>query len=196
MRTLADPTRTTLVLVSRPQASALREAERTFVELRQLGVANQKLVINGVFQGTNPGDELAEAMQRRGVVALRGASSFLQTLPVAQTRLRPVNILGLAGARALLSGDAQDTVEEVDGEMWEAPEMRDLSTLIDEIAADGNGVVMTMGKGGVGKTTVAAAIAVALVQRGHSVHLSTTDPASARRRSSRGRSSWSHDRQN
>jgi len=177
VRTLADPARTTLVLVSRPQASALREAERTFVELRQLGVANQKLVINGVFQATYPGDELAGAMQRRGVVALRGASSFLQTLPVAQTRLRPVNILGVAGARALLSGDAQDPFEEVDGEMWEAPEMRDLSTLIDEIAADGNGVVMTMGKGGVGKTTVAAAIAVALVHRGHSVHLSTTDPA-------------------
>ena len=177
VRTLADPTRTTLVLVSRPQASALREAERTFVELRQLGVANQKLVINGVFQATNPGDELAAAMQRRGVAALRGASSFLQTLPVAQIRLRPVNILGLAGARALLSGDAQDTFEEVDGEIWEAPEMRDLSSLIDEIAADGNGVVMTMGKGGVGKTTVAAAIAVALVRRGHSVHLSTTDPA-------------------
>jgi len=48
---------------------------------------------------------------------------------------------------------------------------------VDEIAAAGNGVVMTMGKGGVGKTTVAAAIAVALAQRGHSVHLSTTDPA-------------------
>ena len=55
--------------------------------------------------------------------------------------------------------------------------MQDLSTLVDEIAAAGNGVVMTMGKGGVGKTTVAAAIAVALAQRGHSVHLSTTDPA-------------------
>ena len=177
VRTLADPKRTTMVLVSRPQASALREAERTFVELRQLGVANQQLVVNGVFHATNPGDELAGALQRRGAVALRGARSFLQTLPVAQVQLRPVNILGLDGLRALLSGDTPDTAEEVEEETWEAPEMQDLSALVDEIAAAGNGVVMTMGKGGVGKTTVAAAIAVALVQRGHSVHLSTTDPA-------------------
>ena len=177
VNTLADPKRTTMVLVSRPQISALREAERTFLELRQLGVANQKLVVNGVFDATNPGDELAGALQRRGVVALRGASSFLQTLPVAQVQLRPVNILGLDGLRALLSGDAPDTAEEAEEETWETPEMQDLSALVDEIAAAGNGVVMTMGKGGVGKTTVAAAIAVALVQRGHSVHLSTTDPA-------------------
>ena len=36
---------------------------------------------------------------------------------------------------------------------------------------------MCMGKGGVGKTTIAAAFAVALAERGHEVHLSTTDPA-------------------
>ena len=177
VHTLADPTRTTLVLVSRPHAAALREAERTFVELRQLGVANQKLVVNGIFHATNPTDELAEAMQRRQAVALRGARSFLLTLPIAQVQLRPANILGLNRLRALLSGDASDPAEEFEEETWEAPEMQDLSTLVDEIAAAGNGVVMTMGKGGVGKTTVAAAIAVALAQRGHSVHLSTTDPA-------------------
>jgi arsenite-transporting ATPase len=36
---------------------------------------------------------------------------------------------------------------------------------------------MTMGKGGVGKTTVAAAIAVELAGMGYKVHLTTTDPA-------------------
>jgi arsenite-transporting ATPase len=49
--------------------------------------------------------------------------------------------------------------------------------LIDEIAAAGHGLVMTMGKGGVGKTTVAAHIAIELARRGHKVTLSTTDPA-------------------
>lgn len=49
--------------------------------------------------------------------------------------------------------------------------------LIPEIASRGRGVIMTMGKGGVGKTTVAAVIAVALARQGYSVHLTTTDPA-------------------
>ena len=46
-----------------------------------------------------------------------------------------------------------------------------------QIARRGKGVIMTMGKGGVGKTTVAAAIAVELARFGHKVHLTTTDPA-------------------
>ena len=41
---------------------------------------------------------------------------------------------------------------------------------------DGHGLVMLMGKG-VGKTTLAAAVAVALAHRGHAVHLTTSDPA-------------------
>ncbi len=52
-----------------------------------------------------------------------------------------------------------------------------LSQLVDEIAADGHGLVMLMGKGGVGKTTLAAAVAVQLAHRGLSVHLTTSDPA-------------------
>jgi len=52
-----------------------------------------------------------------------------------------------------------------------------LSNLIDEIEAGGRGVIMAMGKGGVGKTTIASAIAIELAARGHSVHLTTTDPA-------------------
>jgi arsenite-transporting ATPase len=52
-----------------------------------------------------------------------------------------------------------------------------LGSLIDELAAVGHGVILAMGKGGVGKTTVAAAVAVALAERGFDVHLSTTDPA-------------------
>lgn len=52
-----------------------------------------------------------------------------------------------------------------------------LVQLVDEIEADGHGLVMVMGKGGVGKTTVAAAIAAELARRGHDVHLTTSDPA-------------------
>ena len=52
-----------------------------------------------------------------------------------------------------------------------------LTCLVDELAQKDHGLVMAMGKGGVGKTTVAAAIAIALVQRGKKVLLTTTDPA-------------------
>ena len=49
-----------------------------------------------------------------------------------------------------------------------------LSALIDDLAATGHELVLVMGKGGVGKTTIAASIAAELASRGLPVHLSTT----------------------
>jgi arsenite-transporting ATPase len=178
VRAMADASVTTLVLVSRPQVSALREAQRTAKELRALGVGNQCLVVNGTFATTCAGDAIAQAMQQRGQSALASALEFIGSLPAFSVPLRPINILGLGGLRVLLDGDGgpanQDTSQ--DGS-WPRPEMESLETLIAAIERQGHGVIMTMGKGGVGKTTVAAAIAVMLARRGHAVHLSTTDPA-------------------
>jgi arsenite-transporting ATPase len=77
----------------------------------------------------------------------------------------------------LLGGDVPDRSVKADEDGWTAPEMENLEALVTAIEEQGIGVIMTMGKGGVGKTTVAAAIAVILARRGHAVHLSTTDPA-------------------
>jgi hypothetical protein len=66
VKTLADASATTLVLVSRPQLAALREAERTSKDLRALGVSNQCLIINGTFETNCPEDVTSQAMQRRG----------------------------------------------------------------------------------------------------------------------------------
>ena len=176
--TLADASATTLVLVSRPQLAALREAQRTAKELRALGVCNQCLVINGVFETKCPEDLTAQAMQRRGVAALDAASDFISSMPCFIVPLRPINILGLDGLRVLLGGGDDSPVADVpQADQWIAPEMESLETLVASIEREGHGVIMTMGKGGVGKTTVAAAIAVMLAKRGHAVHLSTTDPA-------------------
>jgi arsenite-transporting ATPase len=171
--TLADPALTTLVLVSRAEPSALREAARASAELAALGVANQRLVVNGLLH--DPGDDpTALAFTNRQALALAGAPEQLGTLPVAGVDLVAGELTGLAalrqltGARPAAPQDVPDTADI---------DLPGLSELVDELDAAGNSVVMTMGKGGVGKTTLAAAIAIALVDRGHEVTLSTTDPA-------------------
>jgi arsenite-transporting ATPase len=177
VKTLADASATTLVLVSRPQLAALREAERTSQELRALGVSNQCLIINGIFGTRCPEDVTAQAMQQRGEAALAAAKDFIGSLPTFVVPLRPINILGLGGLRVLLDGDIIAASVPRLGSDWAPPEMESLESLVADIENQGSGVIMTMGKGGVGKTTVAAAIAVMLARRGHAVHLSTTDPA-------------------
>jgi arsenite-transporting ATPase len=171
--TLADPTLTTLVLVSRAETGALREAARASRELAALGVANQQLVINGVLR--NPaGDAIAGAFADRQRRAFAAAPAELTGLRTAGVGLVAGDVTGVDALRQLARGDtAERSLNAIDAPV----DLPGLGELIDELDAAGDGVVMTMGKGGVGKTTLAAAIAVALVGRGHAVTLSTTDPA-------------------
>lgn len=174
---LTDPVRTTVVLVSRPEAGALSEAERTSAELRELGLSNQRLLLNGVFHASDPQDALAAAIERRGREAMEVLPAGLAVLPRAEAPLRPHNLIGVAALRAL-ARDPDDAGADVPGTVaFTAVELPPLADLADEIERAGHGLVMVMGKGGVGKTTVAAALAVELAGRGVPVHLSTTDPA-------------------
>ena len=173
VESLADAQRTTLILVARPQRSALKEAERTSKELAALGIKNQKLALNGVFTAQDPDDPIASRMERRGVIATKTYATFLDSLPVYVSRLRPNNMVGLDALRHLLR---EEDTAVVHSEM-DLPHLPGLGALVDRLQKSGNGVVMTMGKGGVGKTTIAAAIAWELARRGAKVHLSTTDPA-------------------
>ena len=171
--TLADPALTTLVLVSRAEDSALREAARASAELAALGVANQQLVLNGLVR--DPGeDPAALAFTERQSAALRGTPAQLTPLPAAAVELIAGDVTGLAALRRLTGAAPAPIADQADTAAIDLP---GLDELIDELHAAGNGVLMTMGKGGVGKTTLAAAIAIALVDRGHEVTLSTTDPA-------------------
>ena len=176
MAALADATRTTLVLVSRPQKAALDEAERTSGELSALGVRNQRLILNGVFQACCPEDKLATALERRGATARHAKADFLKRLPVVEVPLRAHNLVGIPALRKLVCGGEQERVGS-GVPSCDLPPLESLSELVDELVREGRGVIMTMGKGGVGKTTVAAAIATELARRGLPVHLSTTDPA-------------------
>lgn len=172
---LSDPHQTTLVLVSRASIAPLREAERTHRELGALGIGNQSLILNGVFTVQDSEDPIASALELRGRRARDEFQSFLGSLPVFEVPLRPHNLIGLASLRAIGSEGSVETAELPF--VPAAPEFESIGELVDELAASGRGVVMTMGKGGVGKTTVAAALAMALANRGHEVVLSTTDPA-------------------
>jgi arsenite-transporting ATPase len=176
---LSDPDLTTLVLVSRPDASALREAARSSLELAELGIRNQHLVLNGVFVPARRGDRIADALAVRGQEAISAIPGELTGLPRTQVPLlvtSPVGIEGLRGLAAALPG-ARPASTELPVGSPRAPETGGLRNLVDELAAGGPGVIMTMGKGGVGKTTMAAAIAMELARRGLPVSLSTTDPA-------------------
>ena len=173
---LSNPHETTVILVSRPERASLREAERTRAELIALGVSNLQRVINGVFVAQAPGDAIADAMSQRAAVALAEMPVGLAALPGATIEFLPKGTVGLEALRAM--AHPEELPLPLEGSL---PSMADLpaglKSYIDALADIGHGVIMTMGKGGVGKTSVAAAIAFNLAQRGFPVTLSTTDPA-------------------
>lgn len=173
---LSNPHETTVILVSRPERASLREAERTRAELIALGVSNLQRVINGVFVAQAPGDAIADAMSQRAAAALAEMPVGLAALPGAKIEFLPKGTVGLEALRAMAHPEELPLPLE-----RSLPSMADLpaglKSYIDALADIGHGVIMTMGKGGVGKTSVAAAIAFNLAQRGFPVTLSTTDPA-------------------
>lgn len=173
---LRDPAQTTLVLVARAERSSLTEAERTRAELAELGVSNVCLIINGVFQTRDASDATAVAMEARGRASLGAMPVGLRELRRVDVPLLPFGLVGIGALRKM--GDLEP------GAFEPAPALptsvfrgERLDALVDELAKGGKGVVMTMGKGGVGKTTVAARIASELARRGFPVTLTTTDPA-------------------
>ncbi|QDT89889.1 arsenical pump-driving ATPase [Gimesia algae] len=177
VKALSDSAVTTLVLVARAEPSALREAARTSVELAELGVQNQHLVVNGVFQAIDSSDPYAVALEQRGAAALSAMPAGLKAIPQTIVPLSPNGILGIDSLRRLGTVDFTSVTNSTDERFENADEQPFLADLIDGLIAPGHGVILAMGKGGVGKTTVAAAIAVAIAERGYEVHLSTTDPA-------------------
>ena len=178
---LADGQRTRLVLVARAQLSTLREAARTHEELHAIGLGQQYLVVNGVFPPEEAlQDPLAAALCRREQAVLHAMPPALQALPTDVVALKPFNLVGLDALRQLLvpSAPATSPASAVADLLPQAAiDAPSLSSLVNRIAADGHGLVMLMGKGGVGKTTLAAAVAVELAHRGLPVHLTTSDPA-------------------
>ena len=173
---LADPSRTRLVLVSRPQRSAIAELARTHEELAGIGLTRQTLVINGILPETEADtDPLAASIYQRERAVLSHLPAALTQLPIDRIPLKPFNLVGLPALKQLLEGRSfLDRGTPPPAVTLAAP---GLGTMVDAIEDGGKGLIMLMGKGGVGKTTLASAMAVELARRGHSVHLTTSDPA-------------------
>ncbi|MCS5951222.1 arsenical pump-driving ATPase [Klebsiella pneumoniae subsp. pneumoniae] len=176
VKALSDAALTRLVLVARAQASTLKEISHTHDELSAIGLQHQHLAINGVlppFAGEN--DPLAQSILAREEKALQAMPDNLANLPRSQLYLKPFNLVGLEALRELFTqSKAAPALPATTLNVLDLPK---LSSLVDELSQTGNGLVMTMGKGGVGKTTIAASVAVSLAKRGHKVHLTTSDPA-------------------
>ncbi|SEP03760.1 arsenite efflux ATP-binding protein ArsA [Propionispora vibrioides] len=171
--TLANPELTTVMLVSKPEKTPLLEAKRAAEELKELGVANQSLILNGVLELDTTTDETALQLCHKQQQALQQIPEYLLTLPAYYIPLRAYNVYGISHIRAMLT-------EKYLGEQPVtnplAP-VHSLKQLVDELYTGQKKVIFTMGKGGVGKSTLAAAIALGLVEKGAKVHLTTTDPA-------------------
>jgi len=171
VETLADGKLTTLVLVSRPEATPLKEAERASRELAEIGVNNQTMIINGVL--TSYDDSISESLYHKQQKALAEMPQGLQNLVTYTVPLRAYNITGMDNVRALLTKDNYIVRDET----IQAQTIPKLKDVIEDLYNTHKKVIFTMGKGGVGKTTIAAAIAMGLSAKGKKVHLTTTDPA-------------------
>ena len=171
VETLADGALTTLILISRPEMTPLKEAERASKELSEIGVNNQTMIINGVMSSYD--DSVSESLYQKQQKSLEEMPQGLQGITTYMVPLRAYNITGMENVRAFLTKDNYS----VSSEKIKAETIPQLKDVIEDLYKSNKKVIFTMGKGGVGKTTIAAAIALGLSAKGKKVHLTTTDPA-------------------
>ena len=178
---LKDKESTTIYLVTRPDGSALREADRSGRELNEMGLANQLLLINAYFDPIDESDPFAQKMKSMADETLKNMPKRLKEMKQVVFPLRPFNLLGIDRLRMVFEPLDKEKIEsgsETTLTKYHESNFPGLEELVEDIIGDNeHGLVMTMGKGGVGKTTIAAAIALRLAQKGFPVHLTTTDPA-------------------
>lgn len=173
---LSNPKQTTLMLVARPDVSSLEEANRASKELKEIGISNQNLIVNGLMKQHVKEDEISTAFYNRQQQALKKMPQELKQMVMYSVPYVSYPLTGINHLRHLFQSHTLPApeIKDIDLSQQNLAEFKDV---VEDFSVDGTKVIFTMGKGGVGKTTVASAIAVGLVEKGHRVHLTTTDPA-------------------
>lgn len=172
---LSNPSKTTLILVTRPDDSSLFEADRASKELKEIGVKNQILIVNGLLQTHLEEDEVSAAFYHRQRNALQHIPDRLKQIAVYSLPFVSYSLTGVGNLRDLFKHySVSSKMVKLEHENVRLPR---LNEMINDFSSNNTKLIFTMGKGGVGKTTVASAVAVGLVEKGHRVHLTTTDPA-------------------
>ncbi|GIN86026.1 arsenical pump-driving ATPase [Heyndrickxia sporothermodurans] len=174
--TLSDPSKTTLLLITRPESSALLEADRASKELEEIGITNQVLIINGLLQNYNKDDEVSQAFYNRQRNALNKIPDNLKQIAKYSLPYVPYSLTSVSQLRNLFNPTNKGSINPNNIEIKSMIDYK-LKDMVNELSVNNTKLVFAMGKGGVGKTTIASAIAVGLVEKGHKVHLTTTDPA-------------------
>lgn len=173
VKNLSDSNTTKFILVSRPETTALKEAARSSQELQQLGISNQIVIINGILQHLDETDVISKQIYDNQQSALQNIPKEIKYYPTFSIPLRSYNLSNIENIRRLFNED----IIEVINDYKPLKDNAGIQSLIDDLYASGKRVIFTMGKGGVGKTTLAKNIAIGLSSRGANVHLTTTDPA-------------------
>ncbi|MED4213161.1 arsenical pump-driving ATPase [Priestia megaterium] len=176
VKALSNPKQTTLMLVARPDVSSLEEANRASKELKEIGISNQNLIVNGLMKQHVKEDEISTAFYNRQQEALKKMPQELKQMVMYSVPYVAYPLTGINHLRHLFQSHTLPApeIKDIDLSQQNLAEFKDV---VEDFSVDGTKVIFTMGKGGVGKTTVASAIAVGLVEKGHRVHLTTTDPA-------------------
>lgn len=175
LKTLSDKNMTTVILVTRPEVGAIKEVSKTSIELIELGLSNQRLVINGKFMAQDSNDVVAVSIEKLENEAINLLPLEFKNIPQDEITLKPFDTIGVSALRNLL--DPEFKLDADSSFNKTSISLSSLHTLIEDFSKRDHGLIMVMGKGGVGKTTVASAIAIGLIKKGKKVHLTTTDPA-------------------
>ncbi len=181
VKTLADSKKTVVILVARANLLDLNEANRTYKELTNLNINNHRLIINGIFDKVNSDDEFAKTLAAENLFSIENMPEPISKIPNYKVPLIPWNLVGIEALQRLnknlisneLKIDADDLKSNNNLELNNDT----LKDFVENLSLKKKGLVLVMGKGGVGKTTLATSIAIALGSKGHKVVLTTTDPA-------------------
>ncbi|ART77278.1 arsenical pump-driving ATPase [Sutcliffiella horikoshii] len=174
---LSDPSQTQLLLVTRPDESPILEAARASKELREIGLHNQQLIVNGLMEKPIINDEVSMAFYDKQQKAMEVAVRTFNDIPMTYLPYISYSLTGISPLKAWFNGERLQVEQTNHVNPDIITELADFNQLVSDVINHNLRVIFTMGKGGVGKTTLAAKLAMKLAEKDVKVHLTTTDPA-------------------